>query len=37
MWFMARIKIMLKYELQRTDMFRVLAVRNAKLIANSYK
>lgn len=30
-------KIMLKDELQRTDMFRVLTVRNAKLIANASK
>lgn len=30
-----KIKIALKDELQRTDMFRVLAVRNVKLIANA--
>lgn len=34
---LVKIKIILKDEQQRTDMFRVLAVRNAKLIANAPK
>lgn len=34
---LVKSKIMLKDELQRTDMFRALAVRNAKLIAKASK